>query len=78
MATSDRRHESNPGEQLAMRAAEALIEQIVASSGVPSRKRRLEIARELRSHVLDFVSNAARIDGQLDDEIEKNGSRQLG
>jgi hypothetical protein len=53
-----------------MRAAEALIEQIVASSAIPSRKRRLEVARELRCHVEDFVSDARKA-GQPDDEIEK-------
>jgi len=53
-----------------MRNAESLIEQIVASSRIPSLERRSEIARELRSHVHDFVSEA-RSAGCPDDEIEK-------
>src|SRR5579872_469542 len=52
-----------------MRATEALIEEIVASSQIPSGKRRREVARELRSHIEDFVLVARRA-GQTDDEIE--------
>jgi hypothetical protein len=53
-----------------MRATEALIEEIVAASQIPSGKRRREVMRELRSHVEDFVLIARRA-GQTDDEIER-------
>jgi hypothetical protein len=53
-----------------MRAADALIDQIVSSSQIPSEKRRREVARELRSHVDDFVA-AARGAGHQDNEIER-------
>jgi len=53
-----------------MRAAEALIEKIAASSGIPSGKRRREVMRELRSHVEDFALMARRA-GHTDDEIER-------
>jgi hypothetical protein len=53
-----------------MRAAEALIREIAASSGIPSGKGRRELVRELRSHVEDFASIARRA-GHTDDEIER-------
>ena len=53
-----------------MRAAEALIEGIVASSQIPSGKRWREVMRQLRSHVKDFALIVRR-PGQTDDEIER-------
>ncbi len=53
-----------------MRAADELIDCIVNSSQIPSRKRRREIQRELRSHIEDFVV-AAREAGRGQDEIER-------
>jgi hypothetical protein len=53
-----------------MRAADALIEEIVASSQIPSGKRRREVVRELRSHIDDFVLDA-RGAGHREDEIER-------
>lgn len=53
-----------------MLAADELIDRIVNSLQIPSRKRRLEIQRELRAHIEDFVS-AAREAGRDQSEIEK-------
>lgn len=53
-----------------MRAIEEMIDRIVASSRIPSGKRRREIRRELRSHIEDFV-DAAREAGRKQDEIER-------
>src|SRR6185437_3775754 len=53
-----------------MRAADELIDCIVNSSEIPLGKRRLEIQRELRSHIEDFVV-AAREAGRDEEEIEK-------
>jgi hypothetical protein len=53
-----------------MHCADALIARIAASSGIPSRKRREEIARELRAHVEDFASSA-RLEGHGEGEIER-------
>jgi hypothetical protein len=53
-----------------MRAADLLIEQIAASSGIPSAGRRSEIQRELRAHVEDFAASARR-EGHDEDEIER-------
>jgi len=60
-----------------MRAADALIDEIVASSGIPSGKRRREAARELRSHVEDLVL-FARSAGHADDEIERMVLERFG
>lgn len=53
-----------------MYAANELIDCIVNSSRIPSKKRRSEIQRELRSHIEDLVV-AAREAGRDQDEIEK-------
>jgi len=53
-----------------MRCAEAPIERIAASSGVPSGKRREEIARELRAHAEDLAASARR-QGHGEDEIAR-------
>ena len=53
-----------------MYRANELIDSIVNSSHIPSAKRRIEIQRELRSHIEDFVV-AAREAGRGQDEIEK-------
>ncbi len=53
-----------------MRAADGLIEEIIAASRIPSGNRRREAVRELRSHVEDFVL-IARGAGHGDDEIER-------
>src|SRR5579863_7470443 len=60
-----------------MRAADALIDKIVASSGIPSGKRRREAASELRSHVEDLVL-FARSAGHADDEIERMVLERFG
>jgi hypothetical protein len=52
-----------------MRAANELIDRIVRSSRIPSRRRRQEIQRELRCHIED-LSDAAREAGHSQDEIE--------
>ena len=52
-----------------MRAADQLVENIVNSSQIPSGRRRLDVQRELRSHIEDFML-AARAAGRDDDEIE--------
>jgi hypothetical protein len=53
-----------------MRIADALIQEIITSSRIPSAKRRQEVARELRSHIEDFVA-IQRDAGNTDGEIEK-------
>lgn len=60
-----------------MRAAHALIEEIVASSRIPSANRRREAVRELRSHVEDFFLSA-RAAGHGDDEIERMVLERFG
>jgi hypothetical protein len=53
-----------------VRAADELIDGIVNSSQVPQGKRRLEIQRELRAHIEDFVF-AAHEAGRDQNEIEQ-------
>lgn len=53
-----------------MTSAERLIGEIVAASRIPSRRRRAEIARELRAHVEDLVS-AQQQNGCAEDEVER-------
>ena len=53
-----------------MHIADDLIEQIVGSCQVPSGKKRLEIERELRAHVEDFVL-VAREAGHSDQDIRR-------
>jgi hypothetical protein len=53
-----------------VRTADELIDTIMNGSRMPSGKRRLEIQRELRSHIEDFVV-AARESGRDEDDIEK-------
>jgi hypothetical protein len=60
-----------------MRAAEALIDEIISSSRIPSVKRRRDVARELRGHVEDLVLSA-RAAGHGDHEIEKMVLARLG
>lgn len=50
--------------------AVGLVERIVLASGVPSARRRREIARELRSHIEDFTADA-RARSYSDSEIER-------
>lgn len=47
-----------------------LVERIVLASGIPSARRRREIARELHSHIEDFTADA-RAGGYSDPEIER-------
>ncbi|MGI8741403.1 MAG: hypothetical protein ACR2NN_02310 [Bryobacteraceae bacterium] len=51
-----------------MNAADALIDKIVSSAQIPSGRRRLEIARELRAHMEDFVLIAQQ---SSDEEIQR-------
>lgn len=53
-----------------MRAADELLETIAYRSRIPSIKRRLDIQRELRTHVEDFVT-AARNAGHEEQQIEE-------
>jgi hypothetical protein len=60
-----------------MRAADALLKKIIEGSQIPSGKRRLEVERELRGHIEDFVMSA-RKDGYGDDEIERMAIASFG
>ena len=60
-----------------MRSADALIETIVTASEIPSRKRRLELVRELRSHIAE-LELAERAAGRSDDEIERTVTERFG
>jgi hypothetical protein len=53
-----------------MRIADALIQEIITSSRIPSAKRRREVARELLSHIEDCVA-IQRDAGKTGDEIER-------
>jgi hypothetical protein len=60
-----------------MHAADELIGKIAKPSQIPSRKRRQEIQRELRTHMEDFIT-AAREAGRREDEIEKMVAANFG
>src|SRR5437868_7365133 len=51
-----------------MHSVDELIDKIVRSSQIPSRRRRVEIARELRAHIEDFAL-IARQGGYSEEEI---------
>jgi hypothetical protein len=53
-----------------MTKTERLINEIMATSRIPSEKRRREVRRELRAHVEDFVS-AGRHSGRGEEDIER-------
>src|SRR5258708_32863264 len=53
-----------------MNSVDELIEKVVSSSQIPSRRRRLEIARDLRAHIEDFVL-IARQAGHSEEEIRR-------
>lgn len=52
-----------------MERSDELIARIVRASRIPSAKRRLDLTRELRAHIDDFVADARRA-GCSDSEIE--------
>jgi uncharacterized membrane protein len=51
-----------------MYSVDELIDKVVSSSQIPSRRRKLEIARELRAHIEDFVLIAQQA-GHSEEEI---------
>lgn len=53
-----------------MHSVDELVEKIVSSSQIPSGRRRLEIARELRAHIEDFAL-IAREAGHSEEEIRR-------
>lgn len=53
-----------------MRAADALIERISASSRIPSAARRREVTRELHAHIDDLIETARQA-GRSEEEIER-------
>jgi HAAS domain-containing protein len=56
---------------------EQLIDEILEASHIPSERRRLEVRRELRAHVEDFVI-AGRQSGCADEEIERMVLERFG
>lgn len=56
---------------------DALLEEIVRSSQIPSGKERQDVLRELRAHVEDFRLDA-RAAGHSDDEIERQIAARFG
>src|SRR5262245_45903155 len=60
-----------------MRGVDELIEQVANASRIPSRRRRQEIERELRTHIEDFIT-AAREAGRCEHEIEEMVAASFG
>jgi hypothetical protein len=70
MATSEPGGQCGPGERMNMHSVDELVEKIVSYSQIPSGRRRLEIARELRAHIEDFAL-IAREAGHSEEEIHR-------